>query len=614
MNILENAIAPASARRVPGPLTPWFAIGLAACAVPAAQAAVLTVGTPVGPGQCTHATIQAAVTAAAASPGLDIIRVTRGTYLAQRLTIDDPGDLAIEGGFLECATLVRVDESILDGSGANPPGPVIRHLGAGNLTLADLRIRNGAAFGAGSTTTSGGGISSVGTGGLTVYRSTIQNNRARNGGGLFAYAGTGLAKEVTLAGVAFAGNEAVESGGGLYASRTRVHITGDDTNSFSGNRALGQEIQHGGGAIHAVDSNLFIDGRLPTNFPFMDNNWTQSNGGAIYFAGLTPGWYAFHLRNRAGTTPLVFAYNSAARFGGAIYVRATAAGGGTQAVGNLVNVIATDNQAPEGSAFYVYGSGIGSTGSASLALTSSEPGWSAPPCTAQQRCNRVERNVGGQGAPVVLEEGGTHGQASFQLLRGHLVGNVAVNGGGLIYGSGDVEIDNSVLANNDAGNSPLIDIGGGNLVRVQNSTIAGNIRIAPAVFKLASANDDLVLHNSIAFQPGVPVLQAATGAGANLRNLLADASHGIPNPAGRNIQHTLDPLFVNAGQGDFRPRLGSPAVNRWSPGSGVNVPAIDLLGATRPAPSTDWPTPYDFGAYEYGAIVDPVFSDSFDNT
>jgi hypothetical protein len=180
-----------------------------------------------------------------------------------------------------------------------------------------------------------------------------------------------------------------------------------------------------------------------------------------------------------------------------------------------------------------------------------------------------------------------------------------------VYGNGGVFIDNSVLANNDAGASSLIDNAGGNMIRVQNSTIANNTRVAPALFTLISANDDLLLHNSIAYQPGVPMLQVATGSGVGLRNLLIGSGHGLVNLASRNLHDNLDPHFVNPGQNDFSLQPGSQARNRWEPGGGVNVPTVDLLGAARPAPPTV-ATPYDFGAYEYGAVVDQIFYGPFD--
>ena len=589
----------------------WLALLAVLGSACAANAAVLRVGSPVGPGQCTHATIQAAIDAAAASPGLDIIRVTRGDYLAQRLTIIDSGDLAIEGGFLECATLVRVDHSTFDGQGANPPGPVIRHTGSGRLTLSDLTIRNGVAFGAGSTTTFGGGISSSTAATLTVSRSLIHSNRARSGGGMFVSAPVGEQKDVILAGVGFSNNEAVESGGGLYASSANVQVTSDDPNYFGGNRSLGTTADQGGGAAFLVNSSFFVNGRLPASSAFMDGNTAQSNGGAIFFASLTAGSRTLSIRNHDAGVPATLAYNTAARFGGAVYVRATASGAPNSASAMLINTIVSDNRAPQGSAFYLYGGGNDNDNQAQLSMEASRVGDASPPCPASLRCNRVDRNVSNAGATIELEEGGTRGVTSIYLKGGHFVDNIAIAGGGLVFGSGHVHVDNSVLANNDAGSASLIDIAGGNEVRVQNSTIAGNTRVAPALFTLISANDDLTLHNSIAFQPGVVMLQVAAGAGIALRNLLVGSGHGLVNLAERNIQDQLNPLFANPGQGDFQLQPGSQARNRWSPGGGVNVPSIDLLGALRPAPP-DGPTPYDFGAYEYGAVVDPIFNDTFD--
>ena len=585
---------------------------LALGASPLATAAVFTVGGPVGPGLCTHPTLQAAIDAAAASPGLDIIRLTRGEHVAQRLVINDSSTLSIEGGFLECATLVRVDQSTLSGTGANPPGPVVRHLGSGNLVLANLHIRNGAAYGSSATTTAGGGIASTGSGALTVHRSLIYNNRARNGGGIHASVPTLPAKEVTLEGVRFIDNEAESSGGGLHVQRASVTITGAEVNYFGGNRALGNTVTEGGGAIHAASSSVFIHGRVSPAFPFMDGNWTNANGGAIHFAVSEAGWHSLSMRNIEAATPLQIAASSASRFGGAIYLRASAPGLETTAAANLQNVIVTDNRAADGSAFYVFGSSTGAIGRATLSLLSSLPGWAAPPCPAVLRCNRVDRNVGAAGgATITTEQGGNSGQASFLMQRGHLVDNFSPNGGSLLFASGAIDIDNSVIASNDTGNTPLIDNAGGHLTRVQNSTIAGNLRTTPAVFKLAQATDTLILHNSIAFQPGVPVVQAPVGSVIDARNLLVGNGHGLADAIARNLQETLDPMFAGAAQGDFRPRLGSPAVNRWSPGGGVAVPTIDLLGALRPAP-VDAPTPYDFGAYEFGAVVDPIFNDTVD--
>ena len=57
------------------------ALAMLLVSVSPVHAAIFTVGSPVGSGQCTHGTIQSAINAAEASPGLDTIRLTRSlTY------------------------------------------------------------------------------------------------------------------------------------------------------------------------------------------------------------------------------------------------------------------------------------------------------------------------------------------------------------------------------------------------------------------------------------------------------------------------------------------------------------------------------------------------------
>lgn len=563
---------------------------------PTSPAAVFTVGPPGATTGCTHATIQAAIDAAAATPGLDIIRIARGTYPAQHLFVNDTGNLAIEGGFLECSTLVQVDFSILDGQGANPAGPIIDHRGAGNLALADLYIQNGNATAAGSTLTLGGGVSSSGAGALTIRRSVLANNRAYLGGGL--YLGTPAApKVVTLTDVTFGNNAASKSGGGIYAQLSQLTIDGDGESYFGGNHADGTDVTEGGGAIYATASNLTLDARLPTAYPFMDNNWTHGSGGAIYFAA-TRGASDLLMTPRRGGGALTFARNAADVLGGAINVEATAVGAGVEA--KLVDAVVSDNRAPYGSAIYLY-----TTGDTSTRVEFEMVGNQI--CPASWRCNRIDGNVSSGRASVDLEQAGNT-RLSFAMRRGHIVDNVALSGGSTIHAwGGRVLIDNSVVAGNDAGNAAVIF--GGDTLTVQNSTVADNIRVTPAVF--SSSGQAFNVHNSIVFQPDVTLLQAGTGTEPSLRNLMLSSTRPVGNEAPRNIQYTQDPLFVDSAQRDYRIQPGSQARNRWSPGSGVNVPTVDLLGATRPAPG-DTVTPYDFGAYEYGAVIDSIFADDFD--
>lgn len=598
-------------RRRPAPFLRIACAALALAACTSARAAVITVGPP-GDANCQYHSLQAAIDAAAASPGLDILRVAAGTYTAQRLSISDAGDLAIEGGFVDCANLVRAGTSTLDGQGANPPGPVISHEAGGRLTLSDLVIQNGNAASADSTSGLGGGVYSSGAGALTVYRTRISSNRASVGGGLFvAPASFDQVKEVTLTGVGFDANTATESGGGLYALHADVRITGTDISYFSGNLANGTAFDSGGGAIYAVDSDVEIDGRMPTNFPFMDGNSTAATGGAIHFRATGNASHELRLAKRAGSDPISLSANSA-RFGGAIYLRSAVKPAAGKVLAELRDVIVEDNRATQGSAFFVHGAN--DTG-ASVFMTANAADMPEH-CAPAQRCNRIQHNVGGM-ETITLNGDAADSRTEFIFYRGLMLDNVAASSGGLIRSAGrghaHVDLDSSVLANNDAGNATLINVADTVGQTIQNCTIAGNLRVNPVVVQATTAgNGPLRLHNSIVFQPNVPILWLNTGVVADPRNLLVGSGHALSDLAARNIQLTSDPLFVDPGHGDFRPRLGSQAINRWQPDGHVEVPIFDLIGATRPAPPTNMPTPYDFGAYEYGAVIDAIFTDWFE--
>ncbi len=600
-NLPDQRLAPRQ-RRV---AVPWHALRftvltLAALFAPAIHAAVYTVGPPGATAGCSHPTLQAAIDTAAATPGLDIIRIARGTYPAQHLFINDSGDLAIEGGFVACTTLVHYDYSTLDGAGANPAGPIIDHRGAGDLTLTDLHIQNGNAVAAGSTLTLGGGVSSSGAGLLTIRRSLFFNNHAVLGGGLYV-ATSAPPKGVTLTDVSFSTNRADDSGGGIYAQLCDMTIDGEGGSSFAGNHADGTDVFDGGGAIYATGCNITVNGRMPTAVPFMDGNWTNGSGGAIYFAN-TSGASLLWMQPQSGGGALEFAYNTADIIGGAI--NAEAVGAHSHVTVQLADAIVTHNDAPQGSAFYLYADGASSY--ARIALGSRNA------CSESWQCNRLDHNKSGIGGTIQTEQG--HGGfTSLELRRSQLIDNVSLTGGSVVNAIGDVGgsvlIDNSVIADNDAGNAPLLDVLGD--ATVQNSTLANNIRVTPALLRATGSTARIRLHNSIALAPNATVLLTAGGASSDLRNLLLVGTLSVGNEAPRNIQYSQDPMFVNPGQRDYRIQLGSPARNRWSPGGGVDVPAIDLRGAARPAPG-DTVTPYDFGAYEYGAVVDHIFDDGFE--
>jgi hypothetical protein len=564
------------------------------------HAAIIRVGLPGEPG-CDQPSLQAAINAAAAAPGLDIIRVSVGTLAGQLLLINDSGPLAIEGGYLSCSTPVaNAGTTILSAQGT-PGGSVISHLGSGALSLTDLSVTAGNA-------SAGGGVFSNGAAALTMTRVHLYGNRANAGGGLAVIGAGGALKQVQLLGVGFTSNIADSIGGGIYSIQAEVRIAGDSPNFFAGNWAHGFNTALGGGAIYANNSTVFIHSLPPATGAFMDANLaTQASGGAIAFIGSTPGFYSLTVMNRDGNRPLTLANNGAAR-GGAISLQTWNAAGNVYANATLLNTIVENNQASDG-IFHIDAYNTTHSSIGSLTMQPSTVGMAAPPCPASLRCNRLQGNSS-TSSLVSVNSGGGLGHASFLINRGHMLTNHSPNGL-LLFGTGYIGVDNSVLANNTLPSSNLIGAVGSE-VSVQNSTIAGNSIGAQQVFQVILPGGRLTAHNSIVYQPGKLLQLVGTPVIVNLRNLLLNPDHGLANIAGLNIQGNLLPSFVNPGQNDFQLQAGSQARNRWAPGGGVLVPSVDLLGGTRPADPPGTPTPYDFGAYEYGSVVDALFVGTFD--
>src|SRR5258708_462504 len=141
----------------------------------------------VGPG-CPYTDIQAAVDAAASTPGADYVWIsndlvngTRHNYTGQHIYINDTDGAIIEGGFISCfdPTIDPGETTTISGAG-NDGGPVFDIQGNSNVYLGNLII-TGAQRDGGQN---GGGIGFYGYGSLTLANATITQNASGTGAGI----------------------------------------------------------------------------------------------------------------------------------------------------------------------------------------------------------------------------------------------------------------------------------------------------------------------------------------------------------------------------------------------------------------------------------------------
>lgn len=569
----------------------------------ATSAAAITVGPDSDP-NCQFHDVTSAVISADQTPGVDLVQISAGTYTrVSTMTVTSADDLIVEGGYADCSAGVSTGNSTLDAASAVIHGSLFTHTGQGKLTLRHLVLENGDA-------TAGGGVYSDGSGALVLADVMLYSNYADYGGGIFVSGPQNPRKEVTLIGALFNSNVARADGGGLYAQFADITIDRTLASYFLGNLASGSIGNGDGGGAFLLNSNFRAHTHGAAGFPFIGSNLAHRFGGGLYFGTNAQQNYDLYLENDRANQPLEIADNAGVA-GGGVYLDAESSGQ-INVFAHFRNTIWRHNQANYGAVVNVESVAAGDFGVSTIVhFEQTNAGDATPPCPAGVRCNLFVDNLANSGYLISASGGGPNGGASIYIVRGTMLDNVTVaGGGGLVFcGTCLLSIDSSLFARNTV-SGDLFGVVDGNL-RFANSTAASNTLGADHMFTAILVPSTLEILHSLLTQPDDPVDGYSVGTG--IAPIVRDVGVQGVGLGGTNVQNLSDP-YVDAADGDFHIRLTSSAVDRWGPNGDPDdtAPTQDLDGAARPYEFNSPSEPYDFGAYEAGAVVDAIFIDGFD--
>lgn len=561
----------------------------------AAFANTYTVGSGTG---CTHASLQAAVAAAAINPGSDEIRLTMPAsgFTAQAVVIDGQV-LRVVGGFTSCLAATPTGRTRLDGSGA-PAAAVISVVGRKSVDVSLERLE---LFGGDNTAGSGGGLYVGTTGLVSLKEMLVAGNVARVGGGIGVEGPAGDRKTRLRIGdgVVVRANRA-DSGGGIHVLQAALEMDGLRT-SVQGNDAAYSDSGRGGGiALVGTSPTLAASADIGSGgderIGSIVGN-TAGRGGGLYVEG--------HAWARLYTSdikrPVRVEWNKAWHFGGGIYAQ------GAPAMVEVWDGWLRNNHAETG------GGALLAEDGAVMKLRSARDG-SAPvaavPCWGVQPCTRITDNESMNGtipktsAVVMVINRDAAVTSHVEIDAAQLSGNT----GASLFGDNCevvtpweecaapkvIALTNSLIAPN-VDTPTVVSIYNYTWFTCVSCTIADihGIVTPEASPGLIETNGVLTLAGTIVWEPLRPLLGVQVPAAIQARDLILHDLGGFPaQPDIRN----LDPRFLGAG--DYHLDPSSPALDGAVP---PPTTFLDLEGAPRVTDLpwvVDFTGPVDLGAYE----------------
>ena len=387
----------------------------------------------------------------------------------------------------------------------------------GNFTM------NGGSFNY-NQSASGGGGAAIKAGVSVINGGSLNYNKTTSGPGGGVYASGG---NVSIYSVSLVGNEASGRGGGLYASGASTVVTIDRLNASAANALFDSNKANYGGGIYAEANSvtvanasftdniannqgggLYVKGPVTLNSGTSLVKNTAKSGGAVYVddgvftmnSGVTIGGSAANANTSTGTSTgeggggiyitgsdgdaclsVVnvnggeISYNTAARYGGGLYVDKTKpstqpAPYGTNFDGSTNTVTLSHNSALRGGGAFVNG-GLLSLSGANVTVSNN----TADKCGGGFYMNNGTMNVTLatiRDNTAEDEHGGGFylGSGSFTLEGATVSGNQALDGdgGGLYVGDGTITISKNVsvipsFTANAANNGGVLYMGGGTL-------------------------------------------------------------------------------------------------------------------------------------------------------